>query len=163
MSADELGKSVERPCESVPETGVHESPISGLRDVCSAYNDWSKGLTESSLQMCFALVAANWLVFGSVAGIRQHGWAMASLFLVLAALAFNLLGAYSMAEWFRMRVEYAEEDSARWRLEFEKYSSLRHPWPYTQGIECAVKVLRFLKMILPLASGVCLIVAALRS
>jgi hypothetical protein len=161
MSADESGKNVERPCESGLEAGVHESPIAALRDVCSAYDDWSKGLTDSSLQMCFALVAANWLVFGSVAGIRQHGWAMASLFLVLAALAFNLLGAYSMAEWFRRRVEYAEADGARWKSEFVRYSNIRHPWPYTRNVEVASKVLRFLKMALPLVSGVGLIVAAL--
>jgi hypothetical protein len=143
--------------------GIHDSPITALKDVCSAYNDWSKGLTDSSLQMCFGLVAANWLIFGSVKGILANSSAMASLFLVLIALACNLLGAYLMSEWFRRRVEYAEQDSARWELEYRKYSGIRHPWPYTQSIECATKILRFLKMILPLASGICLIIAALKT
>jgi len=142
--------------------GIYETPIAALKDVCSAYNDWSKGLTDTSLQMCLGLVAANWLVFGSVNGILHNRWAMVSLFLVLLALACNLLGNYLMSEWFRIRVEYAENDLARWEQEHGKYSGIRHPWPYTQSIECTTKVLRFVKMILPLASGLLLILAAFK-
>lgn len=143
--------------------GIHESPTAALKDVCGAFNDWSKGLTDTSLQMCFGLVAANWLVFGSVKGILHYKLAMASLCLVLLSLACNLLGAYLMSEWFRLRVEYAEKDDARWDSEYRRYAGIGHAWPYTNTIECATKVLRFLKMMLPLVSGVCLIVAAIRT
>jgi hypothetical protein len=133
-----------------------------LKDICGAYNEWSKGLTDTSLQMCLGLVAANWLVFGSIKGIVSNRWAMGSLFFVLLALTCNLLGSYCMSEWFRIRIEYAESDVARWESEYCKYSGIRHPWPYTENIECATKFLRLTKMVLPLASGAAFIVAALK-
>lgn len=158
----------DQPCQNeqeacIPTTRLHESAGDALKDVCVSYNEWSKGLTDSSLQMCLGLVAANWLVFGSVKGILHNKSAMTSLLLVLVALVSNLLGSYLMSEWFRMRAEYAEKDSARWKSEFDRYSGIRHPWPYTQSIERVTKFLRFLKVTLPLASGAYLIIGAIKA
>ena len=143
--------------------GIHQSPTAALKDVCGAFNDWSRNLTDTSLQLCFGLVAANWLVFGSVKGILHNEWALASLFLVLLALACNLFGSYLMSEWFRTRVEYAERNDATWLLEYRKYAGTRHPWPYTKNIENATKALRLFKMSLPILGGICLVVAALKA
>jgi hypothetical protein len=159
MQTTDNGQSQKHPRSA---KGIHETSIAALKDVCGAYNDWSKGLTDTSLQMCLGLVAANWLVFGSVKGIVNNRWAMGSLFLVLSALACNLLGSYCMSEWFRIRIEYAESDIARWESEYCRYSGIRHAWPYTENIECASKFLRLTKMVLPLASGAAFIVAALK-
>ena len=42
------------------DVGLYGSSNDALKKVCSEYEYWSGRLTETSLQMCCALIAANW-------------------------------------------------------------------------------------------------------
>jgi hypothetical protein len=113
--------------------GAYKSAQEALDAVAKAFNDFSGSVTSTSLQMCYALVAGIWLVFGSVKGILGSGFAMLALFFVLSALMVNLLGAWVMSEWMRVRFGRAEADSPRWQREFRESAGTRSPWPFTRG------------------------------
>jgi hypothetical protein len=82
-------------------TGTYKSSTDALKEIRTAFDYWSGQLTATSLQMCYGLIAANWVVFGSVGNILHSGYAVASLFLVMLALTFNMVSAYGLAEYMR--------------------------------------------------------------
>lgn len=84
------------------KTGIHESPRKALEKVGFYYEGWSTNLTESSTQMCYGLIGANWVVFGSVGGILNSIWAKWSLFAVILTLGCNVIGAWYMTESLRI-------------------------------------------------------------
>lgn len=51
------------------ETTLYKDPAQALQTVSSEYAYWSGKLTETSSQLSYALIAANWVVFGSLNGI----------------------------------------------------------------------------------------------
>src|SRR5689334_22277255 len=106
--------STQQPDNTHPDSRLYESPTEALKKVCSEYEYWSGKLTETSLQMCYAVIASNWVVFGSVNGILGNMWAKLSLLMVILALATNIIGAWLLSEQLRTRVEYGEADGLRW-------------------------------------------------
>jgi hypothetical protein len=85
--------------------------------------------------MCYALIGANLVVFGSVNGILQNVWAKLSLSGVIIALACSVLGAWLLSEALRKIAERAEEKPAEWEQEFKRESNKKSPWPFTKPIE----------------------------
>ena len=83
------------------------------------------------------------------------------MLMVLLALATNLVGARILSESLRRRVEYGETNSVRWAEEFEKYSKVGCPWPFTCGIERTGRWIRVVKAIFTIVSGAILIVGAI--
>jgi hypothetical protein len=80
------------------KTGLYAASEEALQKVSGEFEYWTGKLTETSLQMCYALIGANWVVFGSVNGILHSGWAKWSLVMVLLALASNVVGAWILSE-----------------------------------------------------------------
>jgi hypothetical protein len=83
-----------------------------------------------------------------------------SLLLVLLALTFNMISAYGLAEYMRSRFGYAVSDPKRWEAEFQHEKIESTTWPYSKWPEEASVATRLIKVILPLASGICLLVGA---
>jgi hypothetical protein len=145
----------------VSDTKLFSTPADALKKVSSEYEYWSGRLTETSLQMCYALIAANWVVFGSVNGILANVWAKASLLMVLLALAANIVGAWLLSEKLRERVEYGEEDGPRWQREFDEFTSTSCPWPFTGLIEKIGRRMRMIKAGFTLVAGALLMIGAI--
>lgn len=61
------------------DAALYASPAEALKKVSTEYEYWSGKLTETSLQMCYALIAANWVVFGSMNGSLSNIWTKLSL------------------------------------------------------------------------------------
>jgi len=141
--------------------GLYPYPTEALKKVCSEYEYWSGNLTETSLQMSYALIAANWIVFGSLNGILGNFWAKASLLMVILALATNIIGTWLLSEALRKRVAYGESDEARWKEEFDKYSKISCPWPFTESIDGIGRWMRIIKATFTLVAGVLLIIGAI--
>jgi hypothetical protein len=148
------------PASKNEATGTYESSTDALKEISGAFDYWSGQVTATSLQMCYGLIAANWVVFGSVGNILHSRYAIVSLFLVLLALTFNMLSAYGLAEYMRNRFGYAVYDRNRWEAEFQHEKIKPTTWPYAKWTEGASIATRAIKIILPLASGVCLIIGA---
>jgi hypothetical protein len=154
------GDQSANPSESVVKIGGYANPSAALKEVGEAFNAWSANLASTSLQMCYALVAANWLVYGSMKAIISSRWSILSLLSVFVALAVNLATSFVMTELHRCRYKYAEDVPDRWVSEFNKYSGTSDPWPYTATIEAVGLVTRLMKLLLPVVGGLFLLVGA---
>lgn len=139
---------------------TYASPQDALKEIEGAFDYWSGQVSSTSLQMCYALIAANWLIFGSIGKILSYKSATWSLITVLATIAFNMITAYILAEWLRNRFGYAENNRTRWQEEFDAEKEKAGVWPYTRNIEWASIVIRFVRAFLPLVGGGLLIIAA---
>jgi hypothetical protein len=147
--------------DQLPRTGLYATPEEALKKVSSEFEYWTGKLTETSLQMCYALIGANWVVFGSVNGILNSGWAKWSLVMVLLALATNVVGAWILSESLRDRISYGEGNAEEWALEFEVNRGKDVPWPFTDYIQNTGRYMRWIKAAFTLVSGLLLIIGAI--
>jgi hypothetical protein len=141
-------------------TGIYASSTDALKQINEAFDYWSGQITATSLQMCYALIGANWVIFGSVGSILHSRYAIVSLLLVLLAPALNMVSSYALAECMRGRFGYAVSNRKRWEAEFQHEKVESTTWPYSKWTEEASIATRLIKVILPLASGICLIIGA---
>jgi hypothetical protein len=138
---------------------LYRSPHDALKAVREDYLYWTGKLTETSLQFAFAVLAANWAVFGSVDAILNNLWSKLSVSLVVFGLGLGVAGAKWMGELHRKRIDYAESDNSRWKKEFDDTMGKRDPWPFTTGIESLASWMREAKTWLPLLAGVFFLIA----
>jgi len=146
---------------SPADTALYDSPADATKSVNSSYDYWSGNLTTSSLQMNYALIGANWAVFGSTSGILGNCWAKWSMLLVIIALGLNALGSMALTKLLRSRIEYAESDYNRWAVQFKDNYGKKSTWPFTDSIDGIGSGMRWLKASLTLASGILLIIGAI--
>lgn len=143
------------------ERNVYESPKDGLLSIGHDYYYWSTRLTDSSWQMCLAVVAGNWAAYGSLSGVMQSFFAIWSLGLIFFSLAFALAASLAMSEMHRRLHYSAEADWDAWTAKHAAYTAGTNPhdpWPSTRPIEVFGVVARILKTTVPLISGAVLIV-----
>ena len=133
--------------------GLYQSPNEALKAVRDDYLYWTENLTGTSLPLSYAVLAANWAVFGSVDGILTSPWSKVSVALVVVGLGLSVCGAKCMGELHRLRIDNAESDSSRWESEFKETSGKRDPWPFTKAIERLGRAMREAKTWLPLFAG----------
>jgi hypothetical protein len=143
--------------------GVHESPRKALEKVSFYFEGRTKKLTETSVQMCYALIGANWVVFGSVGKILQSNYAKASLLFVMLTLGINVIGAWFMSESLRRRFEWAEGHDSEWNAEFNAAKGKRVAFPFSEMQESLPFWLRQVKGSFALISAVLLIIGAVAS
>jgi hypothetical protein len=149
------------PEKTLLATAIYASPAEGLRKVCSEYEFWSGKFTENSQQMCYALIAANWVISGSKAqGLLGNRWAKLSVITAVFALGVHLLSAWRLSEQLRRQVNYGEADPKRWAREYAAHIETGTCWPYTDLIESAGTWIRRGRVFLMGASTVCLIAGA---
>jgi hypothetical protein len=140
---------------------LYESPGEALKAVREDYLYWTEKLTDTSLQLSYAVIAANWAVFGSVDKLLSNFWSKLSIGLVVCALLLSVFSAKWMGELHRSQVDHAESDLARWDAEFNANAGKRVAWPFTNSIERLGRVTREMKAWLPLLSGVAFLIALL--
>ena len=124
-------------------------------------SDWSVGLGKYGLQIAFALMAANWALYGSQKGILSNPLAKASMAVGFVYLALFLMLAASMFIQLRLRHRYADADKARWTQEFEAAAGKESPWPYTQAVELTGNSMHVLHFVGPLIMGYLLLLSTL--
>jgi hypothetical protein len=141
----------------------HESEFGsageGLKEVGSAFNDWSAILTSHSIQAAYAIIAANWLVHGNAQTVLGNTWSKWSLALVFIFLGLNLLATRWMIKWHYKQYMYADADPERWEKGFEKSKTEQTPWPYTKKIQNIGVWLRELKVWAPVAATILFIIS----
>ena len=139
----------------------YENSAAALKSVESEYQYWSGKLTESSFQLCIAIIAANWAVYQDVDRLRANPFAVWSICLVVATLGISLLVSKRMSEAHREQCEYAEKESEKWAQEYEAARTAPGAWPFTEEIENIGWVARVLKTLLPLVAGFLFIIGVL--
>src|ERR1700744_442946 len=117
--------------------GLYADPSEALKAVIANYEYWTGRLTETSAQMSYAVIAANWIIFGSVNVILKSTCSKLSLLFVLLSLATSVVGTWLLCEGHRRQGVYGDCDPVRWENEFRKFANTKHPWPFTPFIERA--------------------------
>lgn len=131
------------PAESGPGPGAPEAPIAvktttsalyatpadALKAVRDDYLYWTGRVTDTSLQLSFGVIAANWAAFGSTDSILSNFWAKSSLTAALTSLAVSLVVAAVTGTLHSQRVDYAESNLERWGAQYEATKNKRDPWP----------------------------------
>lgn len=136
-----------------PETRtdtLYASAGDALRAVRDDFHYWTSRVTDSSLQLALAVVAANWALFNSAAELRTNLWAQLSLAVVVAGVAIGLVGAKYLGDLHSRQIAHAGADPEQWKR--EALEALRHggPWPYTEQIVRVGWVLREIRTWSPL-------------
>lgn len=149
-------------------TSSFEAGERRLKDAGAAYEDlkaaldsWSGSLATYGNFMVYAVIAGNWAVHGDRSKILDNDWAKWSLIVAVCYLGLHLLAVGWMALLHRRRCHYANENSARWSLEYLD-PKRGDAWPYTNLIQNLGEVIRFLHVLAPLASGLLLVVSLFR-
>jgi hypothetical protein len=156
------GNEPSKKADATEDDRLYKSPGEALKKVTSEYEYWSGKLTETSLQMCYALIGANWVVFGSLNGILNNAWAKMSMLMVILALGANIVGAWLLSESLRKRVEYGEGHKEIWKKEYDEYlGAEKSAWPFTDGIQDTGRTMRIIKGVFTLLAGALLIVGAI--
>jgi hypothetical protein len=113
--------------------------------------------------MSYAVIAANWVVFGSLNGILKNNWSKFSLLLVLVGLGANVVATLILCESHRIRAEYGDCDAKRWAAEFDQFANTRNSWPFTAGIESTARWMRRIKAYFTLGGGLLLFIGVISS
>lgn len=141
---------------------LYQTPTDALKAVREDYLYWTGKLTDTSIQLSYAVIAANWAVFGSAHQILASFWSKLSVAMVIVALGVNLAGAKCMGELHRSQISDAESDRSRWDAKFAENAGKSDPWPFTKGIESLGRVMREAKTWLPLIAGILFLIALAR-
>ncbi len=142
---------------------LYSDSTDALKAVREDYLYWTGRVTDSSLQLSLAIIAANWAAFGSVQKILSNRWSKYSLGLVIVTLGLNLFGAWWMGELHQHRIDYAGKDAGRWEKECAAALSHKGPWPFTRMIEYLGFSLRIIKAWFPLFAGALFLLALFRA
>ena len=141
----------------------YESSAEGYKKVRDEYEYWTGRLTDTSMQLSYAVIAANWAVFGSANLVLHNRYSKWSIALALSALGVNLFGSWLLGELHRARAVGAETRSSEWNLEWERYKDQTNPlWPFTRSIIALASIMRPIKVWFPIIGGGLFLIALLR-
>ena len=149
-----------------PPRTTYRDAAEALSTLGADYTYWSQRLTDSSWQMCLAVIAGNWAYYGSIEAIMNSWWALASLAVIFLSLSIALLFSFIMSEVHRSAFYQAEADWGAWQQRFGNYCNSKHsrdPFPATRVIDRIGFFTRIAKTFLPLIAGFKLIVGAFSS
>jgi hypothetical protein len=104
------------------------------KELFEGFNDWSATVSSYGMHMAYALIAANWAVYGNAKAILQNTFAKISVAIVIFFLVLNLLCTWIMTRAYSKRCDYADKNKKRWSEEFEREIDLPSDWPYTKFI-----------------------------
>ena len=122
------------------------------------FNYWGSILTSHSIQIAFAIIAANWAVHGSARVILENCWSIWSMAIVLGFLGLDLLATRLMIRLHYKQILYSEEDVERWNKEYNQAKGKRY-WPYTKRIENLGIIFRELKVWAPVLAAILFIIS----
>jgi hypothetical protein len=142
-----------------PLTSLYSTPEAALSSIRDDYLYWTGKLTESSFALSLAVIGANWAVFGSVDKVLNNIWAELSIAAVILSLVVGLIGNGWLGGLLRQRIEYAEQDPARWRGEFNEIGGTSKYWPSTKRIDDWARFFRLAKILLPVIGGAFFLIA----
>jgi hypothetical protein len=135
-----------------------ENAGDATKELFEGFNDWSGAVSTYGIQTAYAVIAANWAVYGNAQTILNNPWAKASMAIIIGFLGVNLLCIGLMTWLYGKRCTYANENNKRWQEEYERENRRSSSWPYTTFIERLGDFMRLLKVWAPVIGGVIFII-----
>ena len=123
-------------------------------ELITGFNDWSANISLYGMHMAYAVIAANWAVYGNAQAILSNPWAKYSVAIVIFFLGLNLFCTWLMTNLYANQCDYANDDKIRWKKEFNNENITSSAWPYTKYIENLGDFIRIIKVWVPIVGGV---------
>ena len=146
--------------ETAAKSGLFADADSALKEVHESYEYWSGKFNETSLKMCYALIAANWIVFGSVNGILGSQLARWSLLMPMLAIGADVAGSWWLSHSLNRQAQYGESHGKEWEERFKRAAGTNDPFPFTGGQQNAGGIIRGFKALAILAGSVLFVIGA---
>lgn len=143
--------------------GSYSSPDAALKAVEGWYNSRTRALAARSVELSYAIIGANWAVFGSTGKLLSSPYAKISIGLTVIFLGLNLGLPRLSAHLLRERYSYAESNPARWAQEFQANKGQAVPWPSTEAIDNVARILWEARTWMPLIAGGSLLLGIIRT
>jgi hypothetical protein len=137
--------------------GGYPSALAALQAVQGWYDTWTDSLNEKSVQLCYSIIGANWVVHG--AGTLSSCWAKYSVLSALCSLVASLFLTKVIGELLHRQYQAGEEDPDKWHDDFIMTRGKNDPWPSTIAIDTLSRCLRELRLWLPLIGGALFIIS----
>ena len=137
----------------------YKDPGEGLKELHTDFNDWSSMLTTRSIEMAYAIIAANWAAHGNMGSILTNKFSKWSIIVVFIFLGYNLVVTRIMVNLFDNRYRFGAEDQERWDKEYKQAQTKLDPWPYTKEIENFGSQIRWIKFLAPLIAGLLFVIS----
>jgi uncharacterized membrane protein YagU involved in acid resistance len=141
------------------KVGLFNSPNEALKDVQGYFQGWTKALTQTSFQLSFAVIAANWAAFGSVSEIMRNPFSKLSVALIVLGMGVNLLASWHLCNSLESRIHEAEACPEKWYFEFEKAVGKSNDFPHSPKTVLLARRLRIIKAWFPVIAGILFIAA----
>jgi hypothetical protein len=146
---------------ATPKSGLFENADVALKAVHESYGYWSGKFNETSLQMCYALIAANWLIFGPVPSLLNSQLAKWSLLMPMLAIGTSVGGSWWLSESLNRQAEYGETHAEEWTRKFKNAAGKKDPFPYTEGQQNTGHIIRRAKAAFLAAGSILLVIGAI--
>lgn len=144
------------------KSGLYQDADAALKEVHGSYDYWSGKFNETSLKMSYALIAANWMIFGSVNGILSSQLAKWSLLMPMLAIGTDVAGSWWLGYSLNKQAQYGESHGAEWEKKFKKAAGTDDPFPFTAAQQNAGGVIRAVKALAILTGSVLFVIGAIR-
>jgi hypothetical protein len=142
---------------------LYQTPVEATKAIQERFLYWTGKLTDTSLQLCFAVIAANWAVFKTTDDILKNRRSRASIALVILGMGCNLVATFLIGKSLSERGDYAEADLSRWQNEYSQNVGKPTPWPYSEGSIRLSRIARYIKLWVPILGGATFLVALFRN
>lgn len=142
---------------------LYQTPVDATKAIQERFLYWTGKLTDTSLQLCFGVIAANWAVFKTTDDILKNHWSRASIALVILGMGCNLVATFLIGKSLSERIGYAEADLPRWQNEYSQNVGKRTPWPYSERSVMLSRIARHIRLWVPILGGATFLVALFRN
>ncbi len=132
---------------------LYQTPVDATKAIQERFLYWTGKLTDTSLQLCFAVIAANWAVFRTTDDILKNCWSRASIVLVIFGMGCNLVSTFLIGNSLSERIDYAEANLPRWQNEYSQNVGKPTPWPYSEKSVMLSRIARHIRLWVPIFGG----------
>lgn len=130
----------------------------GLQELINYKDGWSGDLNSKSTQACYAIIAAAWAVFGAGELFRNR-LALAAVSIAIFHIGLTLCVHLLVTEKLTKRFWFAQKNPEKWEQEYQQSGDPTSFWPYDKSIEWTGRVFHWVKVILPVAAALILIIS----
>ena len=160
------GSASELPADTTQPAETHTGPDArfnnageGTDAVQKDFNNWTSLLSNRSLYASYGVIGAAWAVFGTADNLMGNGLALWAVGLAVGFIGVSVLFTFLAALLHWLRLRHALSHPNRWEAEYQNSASADSNWPYTKGIDRLPIPYNIVKILIPSAAVVCLVIA----
>ena len=148
-----LPQSPNAPAAAKDTRTLYSDPGEATKAINDRFNYWGTKLSETSLQLCYAVIGAVWAVFHDKDAVLGNHYARLAVAAAVAGVMVNLLGAKILVDEHFRRIEHAESNLDVWEKEWNENTGKPTDWPFGKLIRRSALTFRQLRFAIPTLAG----------